>query len=143
MKIKLLSHVPDTAVKQIDLANEILRFALSGDVNPLGTELLMKSLENVINLVRKDDRFREAVIDEISKYEEKSFSFDGAVITKGERKNYDFSTDPRWVALREQLKEREALLKNIPKSEEIITLDGEVIQRPEIKITDFYTIKFE
>jgi hypothetical protein len=117
----------------------------SGNRNPLDFELMLKNLEDTISSIRKDERVKNSIQDEVQKYSEKSFMFGDYEITKSQRTTYDYSNDETWVELKEQIKKREELLKAInPKVDEIADgKTGAMINPPLKKQSDYLTIKYK
>lgn len=124
------------------LKNEIL----SGDVNPLDVELVLKSMEEVIKTTRADKHVKEAVLQEAAKWSEKTFEYKGISATKSSKTTYDFSGCGDEVyndlikqqeTLKAQIKAREAMLKTGVNPD-----TGETYTPPKASTTEFLTIKF-
>lgn len=142
-EIELLKNVPDTKMAQNVAAAQIIDAVTNGNVNPMEADVLLKSLENILKAVRTNGLFKECLQDEVDKYPEKSFSFNGANYTRSTRKVYQYGEDPIWNEINEKKKEREGFLKNIPEGGAGDPITGELIHRPSTKKTDVLTIRFE
>lgn len=115
----------------------------SGERNPLEFEVMLKNLEDTISLVRKNEKVKNAIADEVGKYAEKTFSYSSYEITKCEgKKALDFSNDSVWVELNDKLKAREKLLKSVNHSFDDIVdgKTGEILKPPIIKYSKPYII---
>jgi hypothetical protein len=66
--------------------NEIL----SGEVEPLKIDAILKSAEDTIKEIRTDKDIKSAVQNQAGKYPEKSFEYGNFTITKSSRKAYDW-----------------------------------------------------
>jgi hypothetical protein len=139
--ISVFSDFPQAPKDRTAFVELVVNEITSGERNPLNFEVMLKNLEDTIDLIRKDERVKEAVNLEASKYAEKVFQFGNYSITKCEGKGSpDFSNDSTWVELKEKLKAREAILKAIkPTFDEIADgKTGEVLQAPIMKYSEPY-----
>jgi len=119
-----LRLMPSTK-SEVKSFTEILKAEiLSGYENPLSTAILLKALEDVVSSLRKDSDIEEVIMNEASKYNEKTFETSGAKFTiqlMGVKYNYDKCEDSTWSGLNDNLnvikgkmKERESVLKAHP-----------------------------
>ncbi len=133
---------PSTAIGVLDMfstsragidtfSNQVIQAVQNGEVNPLKVRVWLKTMEDIIERVKKetaDHQLRES-----EKYPEKAFEYSGAKIEKSElgtKYNYSGSNDPIYNhrkqiadAANEQLKEREEFLKAL--KEPLILVDDE------------------
>lgn len=141
--IALIREFPETKEARIQFVQDIISYALSGEVNPLEIEIYLKCLEKTIGFVREDVRYKECINDEIDKHPEDTFDYRGAVITKCHKTTYDYSKDSRHKELEELIKERKQFLKVIPKTGFVDPVSGEITYRPPKKITDYIKIEYK
>jgi len=141
--IALIREFPETKEARIQFVQDIISYALSGEVDPLEIEIYLKCLENTIGFVREDVRYKECINDEIDKHPEKTFDYRGVVITKCHKPIYDYSKDSIHEKLKESLKERKAFLRAIPESGVADPETGEMTYRPPKKVSDYITIEFK
>lgn len=143
--ISTLSLFPQTPKEKTYFVEKVIDEILSGERNPLEFELILKSIEETIGLIRKDERVKNCIFEEALKYSEKTFEFKGFEITKGCKSTYDYSNDSIWVELREKIKSREKLLQAInPNIEDIASGNsGEMLMPPLKKQSEYLTIKFK
>ena len=142
--VATFSVFPKTPKERSAFVEMCVNEITSGERNPLEFELMLKNLEGTISAIRKDERVKSCIQSEVQKYAEKTFGFMGFEITKSSRTTYDFSNDSTWSGLKEQLKNREELLKAVKTSTDIAdTGTGEVIAPPIRKYSDYLTIKYK
>ncbi len=136
---ELAIFMPTGKVAKQQLEGRLRDMYLSGDHDPLDIEVKMKGVSDAIEAVRKDADVREAVMDCLSAYNEKTINLDGAQVTKRMMPaRYAFSQcgDPVYDKLQAQLDElklevkaREAFLKALPGKTTIVDDDsGEVYE---------------
>lgn len=134
---------PSTKVECADFAQRLIEEIESGTVNPLEAAVRINAISKTLEVVRK--AVNESILKEARTYGEKSFNAFSAEITLAPVKtdyNYDNCNDPVLKSLQsevdelnQKVKERQQFLKNIPKSLNIATEDGEqVTVYPPIKI---------
>lgn len=141
--IQKITTLPKTKKEQSEFAGQIITAIMEGEIDPLKIDIYLKSIEDTIKLIRKEDRVKELTLDEASKYEGKEFSAFGANIKICSRRNYDFKNDPKWIDLDRQKREHEKLLKAIPDGEEIVDPEtGEIIGSKLKSVTQYLTITF-
>jgi hypothetical protein len=128
----------------IDVASDqIIEAVRSGEVNPLKVRVWIKTMEEILERVKKetaDSQLREA-----EKYAEKSFQFAGATLTKSEhgtKYNYAVCGDTTWERLDVDAKTaiskrsmREEFLKSLKEPLTIVDeMTGEVVKiNPPVK----------
>lgn len=99
--------------------------------NPLKVAESIKIMEEIIDAVKSDKRFKSYALDELSKHGKCFISDRGVKIEPMESGGrYDFKTcgDPVVIELEAKLKERQEFLKKLPKDGmNIVTSEGEVI----------------
>lgn len=121
----------------IDVASDqIIDAVKSGEVNPLKVRVWIKTLEEILERVKKETAGNQMV--EAAKYPEKSFQFAGATLTKtehGTKYNFEVCRDTVWERLDVETKTaaakqklREDFLKTLKEPLTIIDdLTGEVV----------------
>ncbi len=137
-----LARLPKTIQERKSFVDACVNEILSGDRNPLEFEVMLKSLEDTIKEIRKNEAVKGYVLNEANKYPEKTFAFGNVDITKGSRATNDYSNDGEWVALKAKLKEREEFLKGL-KVQMVDPETGDIVNPPIKKHTEFLTIKFK
>lgn len=141
--LELIKTFPETKETRIEFAQDVIEHVLGGNVDPLEIEIFLKCLEDTINFIRKDIRYKSCIADKVDLHPEETFDFRGAIISKRHRTIYNYSEDGIHKELKRKIKEREAFLKNIPENGTVDLETGEVIYRPTKKITDYIQIEFK
>lgn len=128
----------------IDVASDtIIGLVRSGEVNPLQVRVWCKTMEEIIERVKKETSFDQMT--EAAKYPEKSFTFAGATLSKAEhgvKYNYAACGDTEWERLDadaktaiEKREVRQEFLKTL--KEPLVVVDqmtGEVVTiKPPVK----------
>lgn len=149
--------IPATRLQQQTMTEAFVSQVTNGDINPVEAVIQMKSLLETINAFLKDERVKEAVLNECENYGKGEYpSFRGAVLqVKETAVKYDFLAcgDPVYTNLltteqevSDSRKEREKYLRSItkPKSE-IDEETGEVytLLPPPRQSTTSYAITFK
>lgn len=104
------------------------------DILDISTNL--KAIKMFVDIIEK--YIKSYVLDEAVKYG-KTFEHNGAKFEIRYRNTFEYKSDPTWVELNRQLKERENMLKNL-KELVIVESTGEIINPPLHKQTEFITI---
>ena len=147
--IEKLNTLTMSRAEAQDFTNAIRDAILSGDVDPLRLEVGLKSLENAISGIRKDEEIRAAVLSQAAKHG-KTFTAHGAEISVTERRTFDFTfcNDAEWDLLneeearvKEEKKRREAFLRTIPEAGVVDPETGALIYAPTFTTTEVLTIK--
>lgn len=141
--LELIRTFPETKELRILFIQDVINQVLSGNVEPLKIEIALKCLEETIQFIRKDVRYKGCIADEVDKYSENIFDYKGAVISKRQRTSYNYSEDSRHKELKRLIKERETFLKAIPEEGVADPGTGEMIYKPSKKIIDFIQIEFK
>lgn len=131
-------------IKRLDLTKkEVEEFAagacyeiVNGTDDILKVSKNLKAVKEVVKII--EAYIKSYVLDEAMKYG-KTFEHGGAKFEIRYRNTFEFKSDPTWVELNRQLKEREAMLKNL-KEPIIVESTGEIINPPLHKQTEFITI---
>jgi hypothetical protein len=141
MNNKLTTQSALTKTSQAELAEQISQDLLEGSVDLMEAYVKMKAMEEVLKKVKAN--IEPSVIDEADKYGKGEHEAYGIKFQAKEgRKTYDYSNDAEHTRLKEQLKLRENMLKNIP-YEMVDPETGEVSTPPKIKYSkSSITIKF-
>lgn len=121
----------------IDVASDqIIEGIRSGDVSPLKALVWCKTMEEIIERVRKETKDNQLTASE--KYPGKTFEFAGATLTKAEhgtKYNYAGCGDTKWERLsvdaetaKSRLSEREGFLKALKEPLTVVDeMTGEVV----------------
>jgi chorismate synthase len=104
-----LQKLPTTKADIEPFVNKAIEEILSGNVDPLRTEIELKILAEAIDKIRKDIRVKNYVYAEAEKYNKQEFL--GCKILLSIRNTPDYSGDNEWMTLKAKLKAREASLK--------------------------------
>jgi DNA phosphorothioation-dependent restriction protein DptG len=115
-----LKRMPATKSEIASFVASAKNEILSGYENPLILEIQLKALEEVIKNVRKDKEVKDAIVNELNKYPEKSVEFMGVSFTKKSLSKWDYSEDSQWneltakiERLKDEMKQHEQLLQNL------------------------------
>lgn len=145
--LSALSILPTTKKESATFANMAINEILMDGKNAMEFDIRFKMLEDLIKLIRKDSRFKEAVIAELLKYPEKTVSFRGVDFTKKTTRTYFYETDSKWTELKNQIneldekrKDREAFLKTL-KDPVVDPETGEFVNPIRSQETETYSVK--
>lgn len=149
--ISQFSNLPQTKKEREMFVQLVVNEILSGSRDPLEVEIYLKNIEETINEIRKNSEVKQLLISEASKYNSKTFDFNGSKITISKRSTYDYSTcnSSEWSELDSQIKELKEKQKVIEKQLSIMTKSivdaetGELINPPVKSTTEFLTIKLK
>ena len=120
--ISTLTILPETKQEIESYVLSVKQNILNGYINPLSSAIMLKSLEEIIKLLRSDEDIKQYIDSEFEKHGTKDVEFQGAKISKSSRKSFDFSTCDDEVIndlimkknqLDAEIKGREAWLKTI------------------------------
>jgi len=149
--ISELKRLPETKAQVEAFAEGAIQEVISGERNPLEFETLLKAMETMVEIIRKDQRVKDAIEAEAMKYPEKTFEFGNATFTKSGRTTYEFEPccdvewekadveAKKWINIR---KEREAFLKALKQPVADVNT-GEVINPPISKYNAFVSVKLK
>ena len=109
-----LSKARPSDIEQI--YKTLLKKVEDGELSAIEVKAKLKPYEIVIEKITEDKGFKAKLASELEVY-----GVDGKVsgnvkLTIGTTSRNDFSNDPVWKSLQEQIKEREGFLKNLPSS---------------------------
>lgn len=143
--LSTLRQMPETKREQEAFSSLILNSVLDGDIPALEVDILLKSIEEAIKLVRKNEEFKEALKDELELYVEKTVDLRNCTITKSSRGAIQFKEDSEIISIEAKLNARKELIKIACKSKAIITdpETGEEIKPVSVFTTEYQTIKFK
>lgn len=136
--LSTINLMPSTNNEIDTMFVKIKQEILSGNEDPLKLEVQLKSIEDLVKRLRKDQDIKAQLMVECDKYPDKTFESNGAKFTKTSRASYDYesSEDSIWSDLKTKetdiktkLKDRETFLKAI-KEEVVNSETGEVIYPP-------------
>jgi hypothetical protein len=126
-----LFRLPETKSQRETFVAACVSEIKSGIHNPLNIDIQLKNLEETIKAIR--EQVKEDILAELAKYPDKTFEYNGVTFTK---KNASV-----WSSLKETIKAREALLKNV--TTPIADAEtGEMIEPAIKKSTETYSITF-
>lgn len=142
-----LSHItvlPSTKAEITNFVELAVNEILSGEYNPLKIEVQLKAMEETIKSIRGNKDVKDQLLEEASKYPDKTFEFAGAKITKSSRSTYDFSAcgDSVWNEMSENM----AKMKDVIKAREAMLMTGlnpetgETFQKPTQSTSEYLTI---
>jgi len=138
-KISTIKLLPSNKQELNNFTEGVISAVMEGELNVLELDYHLKYMEEMISKIRKNEKVRSLLIDEISKYE-KRFTFRNSEITLSEKRTMDYSTDAGWVVLKEKIKERENILKAL-KDNMVDEETGECYSQPIVKKSDVITYK--
>lgn len=141
--ISVLKMMPETKAQQENFASRLLNSVMNGSINPVDLDILLKSIENTIAIVRKDNDFKECLNDELYKYHEKTIDFANCEITKAQSTTRDYKEDSVWCDLKDKLKAREELLKLSEKQSIVDGETGEEVNPVTVKHSEYIRYKFK
>ncbi|MDD2285832.1 MAG: hypothetical protein PHU98_06270 [Mariniphaga sp.] len=149
--ISTLSQLPLTKEQQKSFSQKLTEEIISGEVDPIKAEILLKSLEETIKSVRGNIEIKRIVVDEVERNGNKVEMY-GAEVSVSSRKTYMFesSEDSEWEQLDSQIKSlterkkaRETFLKAIPGTGTVDPNTGEIINAPTYTAAPVITVKFK
>jgi hypothetical protein len=149
--ISTLSQLPLTKEQQKSFSQKLTEEIISGEVDPIKAEILLKSLEETIKAVRNNTEIKRIVVDEIERNGNNIEMF-GAKVSVSSRKTYSFesSGDSEWEQLDSQIKSlterknaRETFLKAIPGTGTVDPVTGEIINATTYTTAPVITVKFK
>lgn len=112
------------------IANAMVEKVLN-DGNPLEVAEKIKVMQEIIDAVKEDKRFKDYTLEELGKWGKCFTSPTGVKIEPfeaGGRYNFKSCGDPVVIELEEKLKERQEFLKKLPKDGiDVTTADGELV----------------
>ena len=124
----------------IDLFVETKDQIMSGDQDPLKVAVHLKALEELISKLRKDEQIQDYTLEQALNEGEKTFTIYGAEMQiKESGVKYDYSNCndslldglyDKMTLLKEQIKDRETMLKTISEDNPAVSLDGEILNPP-------------
>jgi hypothetical protein len=147
--LSCLMALPTTKEQQSKFAELIIEQATNGYNSALKIDLQLKAIENTIELIRKDLRFKTETFSEADKFPEKAIEITGCTITKISKPVYNYSEcnyskynhiKAQIEELKLELKPLETVLQNI--KEPIADVEtGEIINPATKTYTDYLTYK--
>lgn len=149
--VSYLSVLPQTKSERKTFVERCVDEILSGYKDPLEIEIYLKNVEETIEAIRKDIRVKDVMLSEASKYDAKTFDFNGNQITIANKSTFDYSqcNDSTYemicqeeLSAKDRKKARETFLKSLP-NEFVDTHTGEVILPPTQRVTSYLTIKLK
>ena len=137
---EVLNVVPQTESETLAIATTLVEYVVEdGTINALDMECMLGRLSKIIEAVRENENYKNAVQKEAGNYADKKFTVGKFSFTKSFKTNYDYSPDPYWKELKNKLEARQNTMKAI--KEEMCDADGVMIYPAIKKTTDYLTIK--
>jgi hypothetical protein len=147
METMIIKAIPSTRRDIAIVTMKAVQEILSGDINPLETAIKLKAFEEILKSLKENLSIKNYILEEASKYPEKTFDAYGASITKAKRTTYDFTMcgDQVYAELMAQM---DQLKKVIKAREEVIKagvdpVTGETFLPPKTETSEYLTIKFQ
>lgn len=135
--LSTLTQLPTTSTQIKSYQKSIKDDILSGYIPAEESAIIIKSLEEIVKGLKADVEIKEYIQDSADKYNEKTFEYKGAKLTKSERTTYDFSSDEEYSELKEQEQDIKSYIKA---REEILKRNRDNFPS---KTTSFISIKLE
>lgn len=137
-------------------ASQVIQSVTEGNVNPLNVHLQLKAMEDIIEIIKSDPKYKETVLT-TAETNGKSFEYQNAKIDIREvGTKYDFSKcndsiyselEAQQATLKDKIKQRADFLKNVPIEGAIITDEdtGETVKvfRPAKSSTTSIIVTFK
>ncbi|MFZ7121742.1 MAG: hypothetical protein ACOWWH_12450 [Eubacteriaceae bacterium] len=131
--IATLTQLPTTKTEIETYVSSLKNDIIGGYISAEESALILKSFEEVITQLKKDEDIKSYLYSELEKYTEKTVKYQGCEITKASRTIYDYSSDEEYASLKEQEQE----IKQYIKAREIILKGGNFPS----KTSEYLTIK--
>ena len=119
--LQQFSILPATKEERSNFVNMAVNEILSGNIDVLKTDTILKGAADTINEIR--DRVKQVVLKAAGEYPEKSFQFGNFLIMKSNRRTYDwkeYKSDEILNGLNDQLEQ----LKTIIEARQQVILSG-------------------
>ncbi|NCD10805.1 MAG: hypothetical protein EOL98_15605 [Negativicutes bacterium] len=120
--ISYLTVLPTTREERNSFVKNAITEVLSGERSPLELQIMLTSIEKMVEAIRKDQRIQDYVLSELYKYPGQRALIKGVEVQIMTKSNYDYHhcQDMEWErldseikVLTERKKEREAFLKHM------------------------------
>ncbi len=120
--LSLFTKFPSTKREREYYIHTAIEEILNGDHNPLQIEVRLKNLEEIIKGIRTSTTLKNAILDEVYRYPEKTFEAYGARITKTTRREWIFDEcndsiltefKTQLTDLQKAIKDRETFLQTL------------------------------
>lgn len=132
----ILSLFQTDKAQRFSFVRDVINRILVGDADPIKVHLQVKAMEEIIKEITSDPQYRDALLDESTKYGKTFERYNGKFSIKETGTRYDYSQcgDPQLAELYWQkaeldakIKTREAFIKMLPiEGLDIVTEDGEL-----------------
>jgi NAD(P)H-flavin reductase len=149
--MSVLTQFPVTKSGILKFKEQLKSECFEGNRDIIELEVYRKVSEEVMKSLKDDSEYKDALMQAVNLYPEKTFSINACgspvSITKAQKSTYDYSvcnddTYNRLVEQLEQIKEQIKIREQILKSG-INAETGESFQKPVQSVSEFLTIKFE
>ena len=149
--VSTISILPATRDEQHRFASKMVEELLNGEHDVLKVWQQMSIVADTLNEIKESNTLKQAVIAEVEKYGKDGAMVNGCKITKGQRRNWDYSetNDSVLTALESDLKskkdsisERQKFLQNLKPG--IVAYDeitGEQLNPPKFSLTEYVIVK--
>lgn len=145
--LSVITLMPNTKPQQQEFVRQVVGQILDGNVDPLKVDVYLKSIEDTIAAIRKNDEVKRLVLNESDKYGSKTFEAYGGKITVSQRsnKNYAACGDEVWDGLQQQMEQLKAAIKAREAALDagVDPATGEALKKPVCTITPFLKIEFK
>ena len=132
----ILSLFQTDKAQRFSFVRDVINRILVGDADPIKVHLQVKAMEEIIKEITSDPQYRDALLDESTKYGKTFERYNGKFSIKETGTRYDYSQcrDTELAELYEKkaeldakIKAREAFIKMLPvEGLDIVTEDGEL-----------------
>ena len=121
--LQQFSVLPSTKEERTSFVNMAVNEFLSGNIDVLKTDAILKAAEDTIKAIRTNDEVKNVVSRAADEYPEKSFQFYNYLITKSSRRTYDwkeYKSDEILNGLNAQIEQ----LKKVIEARQQVILSG-------------------
>jgi hypothetical protein len=108
--IDINSLKPSQATTE-QIANSIIDAVREGRISPIEFAVKKKCILDAFELAFKNEEIKKMVVSEVEQYGKEGASLHGATVKITSTSKYDYSKDPKWAAIKDDMKEMEAALK--------------------------------
>lgn len=146
--ISYLTALPTTRQERNAFVEKAIAEVLSGERSPLELQIVLTSIEKMVEAIRKDHRIQDYVLSELYKYPKQEAEIKGVKVQIATKGSYDYHHchDIEWEhldstikILTERKKEREEFLKHMtaPVAD---PETGEIINPPIVRHSEIITV---
>ena len=146
--IQVLNLLPENK-NQLDIFCLKVKRDILNDSKPLRIAKILKSFEDLISFLRKDEEIKEMILKELEKYPEKTIEIDGAEITKKSMTKYVYEDNQQWNEINKEIEKLKTKQKELEKLLQVLkepaafVEGGEIINPVPKFITDTFAVKLK